>query len=224
MTVCSSQSIERLTPLYSELDNKYCKAYGKERPYMDFLMNGRVYGVISSATADMMEKDVECEEKYFYVINLIQANIKKNLRKSYKSLVNRRDGIIFSPTIKNLKELHLKVSGRKTRSDETWDIQQEMIDVGEGFVVELYKEGTLLSAAFFMKNQWSCYYACAASIKGVNSHPVIWAAIEYCKAEGLERFELGEKLEGTEKEKNISMFKAGFGAKLEKRLVEKEML
>ncbi len=97
-----------------------------------------------------------------------------------------------------------------------------MVDAGEGFVVELYKDGTLISAAFFMKNQWCCYYAVAASLKGVNSHPVIWSAIEYCKEEGLKRFELGEKLEGTEKEKNISKFKAGFGANLEKRLVEKK--
>lgn len=136
--------------------------------------------------------------------------------------MNKQDGIIFSPTVRNLQKLHLKVAGRKTRSDETWDIQQEMVDAGEGFVVELYKDGTLISAAFFMKNQWCCYYAVAASLKGVNSHPVIWSAIEYCKEEGLKRFELGEKLEGTEKEKNISKFKAGFGANLEKRLVEKK--
>ena len=183
------------TALFSELDNKYCKAYGKER---------------------------EFKSGEFYVIDLTKDNLKKSLRKSYKSLVNRQEGVIFSPFIYQLKELHLKAAGRKTRSDETWDIQQEMIDAGEAFVVELYKDGTLISAALFMTNQYCCYYAVAASLVGVNSHPVIWAAIEYCKAEGLERFELGEKLEGTEKERNISKFKAGFGADLEKRLVREK--
>ena len=161
----------------------------------------------------------------FYVIDLAQPFhiLKQNLRKSYKSLVNKRSGIVFSPTVRNLQELHLKVAGRKTRSDETWDIQQEMIDAGEGFVIELLgQDGTLISAAFFQKNKWCCYYSVAASLPNVNSHPIIWAAIEYCKVEGLVRFDLGEKLEGTEKEKNISKFKSGFGASLEKRLIEKE--
>jgi len=195
MTVCTSRPTPKNTALFSELDKKYCEAYGVWR---------------------------EWESGEFYVIDLTEDDLKKNLRKSYKSLVNKQDGIIFSSTIYNLKQLHFKSSGRQTRSDETWGIQQIMIDAGEGFVVELYKDGTLISAAFFMKNEYCCYYAVAASLKGVNSHPVIWAAIEYCKAEGLKRFELGEKLEGTEKEKNISKFKAGFGANLEKRLVDKE--
>ena len=193
--VYTSQSMQRITALYSELDKKYCKAYGEERALKD---------------------------GSFYVIDLTQDNLKQNLRKSYKSLVNKKDGIIFSPTVYNLKQLHLKVAGRKTRSDETWDIQEEMIRVGEAFVIELYNDcGTLVSAALFCMNEWCCYYAVAASLPGVNSHPVIWSAIEYCKSEGLKRFDLGEKLEGTEKEKNISKFKAGFGANLEMRLTEK---
>jgi hypothetical protein len=178
------------------LDRKYCKAYGKPR---------------------------EFKSGEFFIIDLTKDDLKRNLRKSYKSLVNKQGGIVFSHTINNLKALHLKAAGRKTRSDETWEIQQEMIVAGEGFVVELYgNDGTLISAAFFMHNDYCCYYAVAASLQGVNSHAVIWAAICYCKEIGLKRFELGEKLDGTEKERNISKFKAGFGADLEKRIVEKE--
>ena len=195
MTVCISQPMPRFTALFSDLDKKYGKAYGKER---------------------------EFKSGDFYIIDLTQDDLKKRLRKSYKSLVNKQDGIIFTPSVRNLQKLHMKVAGRKTRSDETWNIQQEMIDVGEAFVIELYKDGTLISAALFYKNDYCCYYAVAASLKGVNSHPVIWAAIQYCKAEGLVRFELGEKLQGTEKEKNISKFKSGFGAALEKRIVNQK--
>ena len=75
-------------------------------------------------------------------------------------------------------------------------------------------------AALFMTNKWCCYYAVAASLEGVNSHPLIWSAIQHCKAMGLKRFELGEKLNGSEKARNISYFKAGFGATLEKRVVK----
>jgi len=160
--------------------------------------------------------------KTFIVIDLTKFNLKQDVRKSYKSLINKTDGIIFSPSICGLQELHLKVAGRKTRSDRTWGIQQEMIDCGEAFVVELYNQGTLISAALFYKNEYCCYYACAASFKGVNSHAVIWSAVEFCKSEGLKRFELGEKLEETEKEKNITKFKSGFGGHLEKRLVQRK--
>lgn len=215
-TVCISQSTQKYTALYSKLDKKYCKAYGKDRLETIFLVDGRYPPELQGTLL------LGFELKEFYIIDLTQDNLKRNLRKSYKSLVNKQGGIIFSSTIYNLKQLHRYVTGRKTRSDETWDIQEDMIRAGEGFVVELYKDGTLISAAFFMTNQYCCYYAVAASLKGVNSHPVIWSAIEYCKAEGLKRFELGEKLEGTEKEKNISKFKAGFGPILEKRLIEKE--
>jgi hypothetical protein len=154
--------------------------------------------------------------KQFFVIDL--PNITKSkIRKSYRSLVNKQDGVLFTNSIRGLKKLHIKVSGRQTRSDKTWDIQQKMIDAGQAFVVEMYKDGTMISAALFYKNDYCCYYACAASLKGVNSHPVIWAAIQYCKEEGLLRFDLGEKLEGNEKERNISKFKSGFGADLETR-------
>lgn len=199
----------RLTCLGSKLDQKYCKEYGEERS-KQYLNSYEVpYGM-------------ETDTKGFIVIDLIKENIKQNIRKSYKSLVNKTDGIIFSPSVRNLQLLHRKVAGRTTRSDKTWDIQQEMIECGEAFVVELYKDGTLISAALFYKNKYCCYYACAASLTCVNSHAVIWSAIEFCKAEGLKRFELGEKIEGTEKEKNISKFKSGFGGHLEKRLVQRK--
>lgn len=191
-TVSISQPTPKITALFSDLDKKYGKAYGQDR---------------------------EWKSGDFYVVDLTQDSLKTNLRKSYKSLVSKQDGIVFSPTVYNLKQLHKKAAG-KTRSDETWDIQEEMIRAGEAFVVELYNDtGTMVSAALFYKNPWCCYYACAATLPGANSHPVIWSAIEYCKAEGLKRFELGEKLEGNEKEKNISKFKSGFGAFIERRKV-----
>jgi len=195
--------------LNSSLDKQYCKEYGQERP-------NEYYNVFE------VPDGVEVDQKEFYVIDLTRDNLRKNVRKSYKSLINKTDGIFFSPSIRGLQNLHLKVAKRKTRSDKTWDIQQEMIDSGEAFVVELYLKGTLVSAALFYKNEYCCYYACAASLKGINSHPVIWSAVEFCKEEGLKRFELGEKLEGDKKEKNISMFKSGFGANIEKRLVQRK--
>jgi hypothetical protein len=207
-----------LTALNSELDIEYCKEYGEARPYTDYLVNG----VASETTTIMQMTGKKFEECHFYVIDLTLDGLKKDVRKSYRSIINKVDGIVFVPTVYHLKELHRKVAGRSTRSDKTWDIQQQMIECGEAFVVELYKDGTLISAALFYKNKYCCYYACAASLPRANSHSIIWAAIEFCKEEGLKRFELGEKLEGTEKEKNISKFKSGFGGHLEKRLVQRK--
>lgn len=207
-----------MTALNSPLDVEYCKEYGEERPYVDYLVNG----VASETTTILQMTGKKFDERHFYVIDLTLDGLKKDVRKSYRSLINKVDGIVFVPTVAHLKELHRKVAGRATRSDRTWEIQQEMIENGEAFAVELYKDGTLISAALFYKNKYCCYYACAASLPRANSHSIIWAAIEYCKEEGLKRFELGEQLDGNEKEKNISLFKSGFGGHLEKRLVQRK--
>ena len=97
MTASISPSIKKHTALYSELDRKYSKAYGQDRPYMDFSVNSQFNWDALNSSPD----GTEFWMREFLVIDLTQSldNLKSNLRKSYKSLVNKQDGIIFSPYV-----------------------------------------------------------------------------------------------------------------------------
>lgn len=98
------------------------------------------------------------EEEYF-----------RNIRKSYKSLINwgkknLKIKIIdkINPSREeflNFKNFHHKISGRKTRSDASWDIQYEMVSQGIGELILAYYQGNLVAGSLFMdQNDISIYF------------------------------------------------------------------
>ena len=52
----------------------------------------------------------------------------------------------------DMKNLHEKVSGKKTRGDDTWKINEKMILMGQGFLIFVKKKEEVLSASFFFHN------------------------------------------------------------------------
>ena len=69
----------------------------------------------------------------------------RGLRKSYKSPINKgikkQSFLLIDASnldrkkFKLIQELHLKISGRKTRSDRTWDLQYDSIKNDNGFAL-----------------------------------------------------------------------------------------
>jgi len=152
--------------------------------------------------------------KYEQLIDLSSDTLHADLRKSYKSLINKRSPIDCA--VDELHTIHLKEAGRETRPQETWDIQQKMIDQGQAFCLRTEK-----AAALFIHNEHVCYYGVAASQE--DSHPIIWAAIQRAKALGCRLFSLGEQVFSDDKLGNISKFKRGFGGRTFTYLEFKEM-
>ena len=78
-------------------------------------------------------------------LNLDLASFKSSLRKSYKSLVNWGKNnldirIIDSNNLNEesffaFKDLHIEASGRKTRSDVSWEKQLQAIKCNEAFAI-----------------------------------------------------------------------------------------
>ena len=128
-------------------------------------------------------------------------------------------GIAFE----SLKDLHLKSAGRKTRSEESWGNQRLALVNGHAFISQFWRNGEIISSAYFMRTKLDSYYGVSASIPKENgdslSHVCIHHAIKYCRENNLHSFHLGEQfshLSGdlSNKEKNIERFKSFFGGEI----------
>ncbi|WP_319475398.1 hypothetical protein [Marispirochaeta aestuarii] len=202
-----------------------------EFTYRDYLDNGYInfitrrflsLGCIPySAFSSII--DLKLEHEYLH----------QKIRKSYKSLINwGKKNLkielydyknITAEEMENFKNLHIYVSGRRTRSDESWAIQLEMIQNNEAFLVIGFLDGKIVTGSFFMYSGSVCYYGVSASIREMFdkplSHALVWKAVQYAKDSGYSYFEMGEqKYIGNPKETDIddknlaiSDFKAGFG-------------
>lgn len=172
---------------------------------------------------------------YFSVIIDLQLSrdaLFRQVRKSYKSLINWGDrnltlnclgsGDLKEQELEGFRKLHLEVSGKETRSRESWRRQYDMVQAGDAFVILGYLENELVTAGFFMHTRDVCYYGSSASRRDLFSkplfHAMLWQGILHAKSLGCRWFDVGERRypnQGcpppTEKELSISMFKAGFG-------------
>ncbi len=170
--------------------------------YMDYLEGG----ALSDIGTFLIKDGIYPNPYYTQIIDVTktEAILHSELRKSYKSLINKYTPIDIP--VKDLHKIHSEVSGRETRPQRTWDIQQKMVDEGQAFCI-----GIKDAAALFLLSDDTCYYGVAAT-RGVDTHSIIWHGILKAKELGCEFMELGQQFfEGDEKLKSISKFKRGFG-------------
>lgn len=175
------------------------------------------------------------DESTISVVNDLSLDVSllwRNLRKSYKSLINRsaKDlscSIVCSKNYsfnecENYRELHTLASGRATRNIQSFYAIYEMIRLGKAILV-LIKElnGTSIAAHIFFTNAASALYASSAVHRENNKaigagHYAIWQAMMWLKNAGCNMLDMGQLrigVEQTDKEKSIAHFKKGFGGK-----------
>lgn len=171
--------------------------------YQDFLEGGRV----SAASRFLQERGLAARPFYTQIIDLTKTKeeLHTRLRKSYTSLINKNKRVDVVSDIEFLRALHKGMHG-KTRSDQTWEIQQKMIKAGQAFTILTDTTATLV-----YYNESSAYYACVGSTG--RAHAAMWHSILRAKALGCKTLELGEQVfyPPDEKAANVSKFKAGFG-------------
>ena len=178
---------------------------------------------------------VSVEELQVINLNLDENKIFHNMKPNHKNMIrkilkinnvefkiydykNYSEGLML-----DMMRMHEEVSGRKTRSPETWKINEEMIVKKLGFLVQASYKKKIISYSFFYHNLEECCYFSSVSIKdsielgGIN-HTSIWYAIKFAKKLGLKRMKLGatkylyarNKNLIDEKKKNIAFFKSRF--------------
>jgi FemAB family protein len=162
-------------------------------------------------------------------LTLSIGDLRKSIRKSYKPLVSSglKDWDVTvldhycEKTWNRFRELHKSVSGRVTRPIETWNMQHNAIESGDAFLVYVSgRDGEMVGGGLFDMSGNEANYSVATYKKSLSDQPlghlVQYHALLTLKDKGRSRYYIGsrfyrEDLPGvTEKQVNISSFKAGF--------------
>jgi len=159
---------------------------------------------------------------YTQIINLTESaeTLHSQVRKSYKSLINKKPIISVLNEVEPVHRLHAIVHKRETRRKETWFTQQCMAWRHQLFGLLQCEFPNMnnpsltkpVAGGLFYYNPEMCYYGVGCSLEGISSHALLWAAIIHAGKLGCKRFEMGKQVfSGDEKDVNISKFKRGFG-------------
>jgi FemAB family protein len=165
----------------------------------------------------------------FVNLNLELNEIKSNFRTSYKSLINsgeklwkvkildKPDRFIWN----EFKQLHFCVSGKKTRSDETWDLQFESVKNNTSILIYLQDSmNKMVGAGLFDFSKDEAIYAVGAYNRDLFDKPlghiVQFHAIQELKKRNLKWYKIGIRHyvndfnSPSTKEVSIGEFKEGF--------------
>lgn len=163
--------------------------------------------------------------------------IKNGFRKSYKSLITQGQKLWNIKLLKTedypvwneYKNLHLSVSGKKTRSDISWDKQLEAIKNGDAFLVYITdQKGVMVGGGLFYTTKNEGLYCVGVYDRKLFDYPlghtVQFSAIQELKIRGIQWYKIGyyptmnEIPKPSEKDFSIAHFKKGFSSHLVPKL------
>lgn len=183
----------------------------------------------------LMQAGVRAELRHDLFLDLSpsMAEIKSMFRKSYKALITSggklwKIGVatVADPDLwDEFRLLHRTVSGRVTRSEESWRSQHDAIASGDAFFVHLRDvEGRMVGGGLFHTTAHEGLYAIGAYDRSLFDKPlghvVQYHAIEEMRRRGVRWYKLGiryypgETPLPSDKEITISNFKQGFSSHL----------
>ena len=156
-----------------------------------------------------------------------------NLRKSYKSLINKckktLEIVIVDAdhpdreTHETYRRLHHKTAGRVTRPIETFDLQFAALKEDHASLIGIVEKGCFVALSYFFHHQDSVYFASASDDPDYSGdipleHCILWTAMDYYHRRGqrflevgLQQFSAGLFDQPSDKEIRIAFFKRGFG-------------
>jgi hypothetical protein len=164
-----------------------------------------------------------------------QDELRRGMSKGHRAATKRGVGqfsvdLLSGPEATNaalhaFRALHEAAAGRQTRPPETFDQMAEWAQRGDGVLALTSAPDGPIGGQFVSVFAGRAYYLAAAMDRSLSHQPVghalQWATIEWLIAHGVTEYELGLQQFGpllhdvpTEKERNISRFKRGFGGVL----------
>jgi hypothetical protein len=158
-----------------------------------------------------------------------EGTLRGGLRKSFRSLVNwgSRElrmqyvtaAAFDAEAFESFRAFHVRISGRETRSRESWNIQAEMIRAGRGELLLSHLDGHgLVSASLFLDTGSTATYGVGVYERDLFekplSHAPLFTGMLRAKERGQTLFVIGDvppaSGAATDKEFSIGQFKSGF--------------
>lgn len=190
-------------------------------------------GMLSPLGAVLLNEKYQSEMIFEMIVSFDEFYENKyftSIRKSYKSLVNWGEKNLDIKVINNstlsrddflaFQLFHSKISGRKTRSDESWNIQYQMLEQGFGELILGYHNGALVAGSLFLDQHGKSIYATGVYERSLFefglSHYLLYYGICRSYARGTKIFSIGDFATNIEDSKlyNIQFFKKGFSQAL----------
>lgn len=168
-------------------------------------------------------------------LNLSEEEIKMNVRKSYKSLINwgqknldikvYDESNMTDEVMTEFEEFHIDVSKRRTRTHKSWMLQSLAVKNGLGYVVMGYYKSRLVTATLVLNGEVDCYYGVCVNDRELMAqhlpigHYGLFKSILLAKEKGFRRFNFGDVSDNLDPKVNeIVKYKRGFSNLLYTRI------
>jgi hypothetical protein len=190
--------------LKKEIINYFLKLFKKHN------IKDKIFKIkYNSSNLDNLNKKIFIKKIFDVYIDLRQEidEISKNFKQSIRTILKKNyddlkyeiiDSKNYSTNdIIEMRDLHIKISGKETRSIETWLINEEMIKDGNAFLVKITRQGKPISFSFFYLNKTTCIYFSSCSFREYFTtyknltHKSIFYAIKYAKEHSCKNIYLG---------------------------------
>jgi len=200
----------------------------------------------NSSNFNSLNKKIFIKKIFDVYIDLRQDTdeISKNFKQSTRTILKKNyddlkyeiiDNKNYSTNdIMEMRDLHIKISGKETRSIETWLINEEMIKDGSAFLVKITRQRKPISFSLFYLNKTTCIYFSSCSFREYFTtyknltHKSIFYAMKYAKNNSCKNIYLGfdEKpieLERVNSPSNLKTFIKNFSKEYDEYFLTSEL-
>jgi hypothetical protein len=204
-----------------KVEDFYCKKYFDiQDNYRDLVE--KYESILESI---VLENSINLENSLEDIKRGFSKGHKSALKKNFSNLIyeifdckNYKKNQIFE-----MQFLHETVSGKKTRSKNSWEINEKMVQAGLGILIKVSDKEKTLSYTLIYFNKFEALYFSSVTLREVFklynniTHKIIWKAVEYLKKKNRKVFHLGvcktlfSKSNDDQKLRNIELFKSSFG-------------
>ena len=208
--------------------------YIKIKKYFDKLKSNKLFKFQIKNEQDLLKEKSQIVEQIIneiYIdlsksIDEIKSNFSSNLRNEInKNYSDTNFQIIDKKNYKKneileMMNLHKRIAGKVTRSEQSWKQNEKMIENDKGFLIKVTYKEKLVSYSFFFHNNFTCHYSSSVADRGYYKlirnlhHRSLWLAINYAKKKcsflNIGSTTIFSKSDLSDKEKNIEKFKSKF--------------
>lgn len=200
--------LEQLIHKY-KIKKCYAKLHLNENILLEKKLNNKIFN----------EMYIDLSDSENTIFKNFRLSHRTRLNKIYEDLnyqiINHEN---YNNEILEMKKMHIEISGRQTRSDKTWLINENMIKNDNGFLIKVNNKDNCLSYLFFFYDNTTTIYFSSASYRQYYKiyknlgHRSMWEAIKYSKKKSkiflLGEYNISNSL--SDPKKNINSFKKGF--------------